>query len=102
MYNKNEGKRIFTLFFILLKDLCIFKAMKSGIFREIADSEKQGRIKYVRGSEFYNTMNSLVRQGDHVIIAQDKYGAVLKSQDFARTGISLSLRHCLNLHLAAI
>lgn len=64
--------------------------MKSGIFRDVAGSEKEGRIKYVRGAEFYSNLDSFVRQGDHVIIAEYRYERVLMSKDFSNTGISTS------------
>lgn len=60
--------------------------MNSGIFHEIAVSEKEGRVKYMRDVHYNNTL-SLVKQGDHVMIAEDRYERVLMSQDFSRTGI---------------
>ncbi|XP_071526992.1 probable glutamate receptor [Panulirus ornatus] len=63
-----------------------FKSVKSGIFRKIADSEKEGRINYVRGSEFYKNLDASVRRGDHVIIAEYRYERVLMSRDFSNTG----------------
>ncbi|XP_071545435.1 probable glutamate receptor [Panulirus ornatus] len=62
-----------------------FRSMTSGVFREIADSEKE-RIKYVRSVEFYKVMDTLVRRGDHVIIAGELYARVLRSQDFSLKG----------------
>ncbi|KAG7162377.1 Glutamate receptor 2-like 8 [Homarus americanus] len=63
-----------------------FEAMESGIFREVADSEREGRIMYVRGAEFSTYMNTLVSRGDHVIISEDRYQRVLKAQEFTSTG----------------
>lgn len=65
------------------------KAVKSGIFREVADYDEEGLIKYVNTPEFYTNMNSLVRQGDHVIITEDRYERVLMAKDFSRTGITI-------------
>ncbi|XP_071545438.1 uncharacterized protein [Panulirus ornatus] len=63
-----------------------FRAVKSGIFREVADHDKEGLIKYVNTPEFYDNMDSLVREGDHVIITEDRYERVLMARDFSRKG----------------
>ncbi|XP_071526994.1 LOW QUALITY PROTEIN: probable glutamate receptor [Panulirus ornatus] len=63
-----------------------YRSVNSGIFREIADSENVGRIQYVRSTQFPASMETLVRQGSHVLIAEDLYGRVLMAQDFSRTG----------------
>ncbi|XP_071545437.1 uncharacterized protein [Panulirus ornatus] len=62
-----------------------FRSMKSGVFREIADSEKK-RIKYIRSVEYYKMLDSLVREGDHVIVTGDQYGNVLMARDFSHKG----------------
>nr|XP_045624236.1 probable glutamate receptor [Procambarus clarkii] len=63
-----------------------YRAVQSGIFREIADSEKKGRIKYVTSTEFPSSVDIYVRRGHHVLIAEDRYEKVLMAQDFSRTG----------------
>lgn len=60
--------------------------MTSGVFKEVADSEGKGRIKYVSSLNFYKSLDELVRQGDHVLIIEDRYGRVLRAKDFSRTG----------------
>ncbi|XP_071531480.1 uncharacterized protein [Panulirus ornatus] len=63
----------------------MLKAMKSGVFREIADAEKK-RNKYVKSFELYSMLDSLVRRGEHVIVTGDQYGTTLISRDFSRKG----------------
>nr|XP_053652045.1 glutamate receptor ionotropic, kainate 4-like [Cherax quadricarinatus] len=63
-----------------------FRSVETGIFREVAGSEKSGRIKYVRGAEFSSNMDHFVRRGDHVIIAENRYEKVLMAQDFSAKG----------------
>ncbi|XP_071526982.1 glutamate receptor-like [Panulirus ornatus] len=63
-----------------------FRTAKTGVFREVGDSEKEGRIRFARGYEYYWSMDTLVRQGDHVIMAETLYGIVLQGQDFSNTG----------------
>nr|XP_053636401.1 LOW QUALITY PROTEIN: probable glutamate receptor [Cherax quadricarinatus] len=62
------------------------KAAKSGIYREIADSEKTGRLIYLPHPQFPEAIDTLVRRGDHVII--DVHGDVRSTiaQDFTKTG----------------
>ncbi|XP_071545434.1 probable glutamate receptor [Panulirus ornatus] len=63
-----------------------FRTAESGIFRDIGDSEKEGRIKFVKTFEFYSSLDTLVRQGDHTLMLETLYGRVLRGQDFSRTG----------------
>ncbi|XP_071526993.1 glutamate receptor ionotropic, delta-1-like [Panulirus ornatus] len=60
-----------------------FRAAKSGVFRDVGDSEKEGRIRFVKGYEYYWSLDTLVRKGDHVIFAETLFGRVLRGQDFS-------------------
>ncbi|XP_069951462.1 probable glutamate receptor [Cherax quadricarinatus] len=63
-----------------------YRSAQSGIFKEIADSEKKGRIMYAKTSEIPAIIDVLVRRGHHVLIAEDRYEKVLIAQDFSRSG----------------
>ncbi|XP_071535897.1 probable glutamate receptor [Panulirus ornatus] len=63
-----------------------FRAAKSGIFREIGDSEKEGRIKFVKSFKLYSSLDKWVRQGDHTLMLETLLGRVLRSQDFSHKG----------------
>nr|XP_053636402.1 probable glutamate receptor [Cherax quadricarinatus] len=62
------------------------KTAKFGIYREIADSEKTGRLIFIPHPQFPEAIDTLVRRGDHVII--DIRGDVRSTiaQDFTKTG----------------
>ncbi|XP_045601688.1 probable glutamate receptor [Procambarus clarkii] len=63
-----------------------FRSVDSGIFREVMDSEKAGRIKYVKSTEYTYMRDHLVRQGKHVFLGEDLSSKVLMAQDFSNTG----------------
>ncbi|XP_069945071.1 probable glutamate receptor [Cherax quadricarinatus] len=62
------------------------KSAKSGIYREIADAEKTGRVIYIPHLQFPEVIDSLVRRGDHVLV--DVHDGVKSNiaQDFTKTG----------------
>ncbi|XP_071536191.1 LOW QUALITY PROTEIN: probable glutamate receptor [Panulirus ornatus] len=62
-----------------------YRSVKSGIFREIAVAETKGRVKSLRDVIHHHKL-SLFKQGDHVLIAEDRYLQVLTSEDFSSTG----------------
>ncbi|XP_071523954.1 probable glutamate receptor [Panulirus ornatus] len=62
------------------------RTVKSGIFREIADLEVEGRIKFLTLAEFRDSVDTLVRQGDHIIVDVGVTQRNLVVQDFSRTG----------------
>ncbi|KAK4311248.1 hypothetical protein Pmani_017227 [Petrolisthes manimaculis] len=45
-----------------------FRSVESGIYREVREAEKDGRIKFHTLSDFYHVINTLVRPGHHVLI----------------------------------
>nr|XP_053636405.1 probable glutamate receptor [Cherax quadricarinatus] len=62
------------------------RSAKSGIYREIADAEKIGRVIFRPHPQFPEVIDTLVRRGDHVLI-NDEYD--IKSniaQDFTKAG----------------
>ncbi|XP_071532996.1 LOW QUALITY PROTEIN: probable glutamate receptor [Panulirus ornatus] len=58
---------------------------QSGIYREIAESEKIGRIVYRTQSQFPESINTLVRRGDHVLMEVEVAIKVLMARDFTHT-----------------
>ncbi|KAG7159495.1 probable glutamate receptor isoform X1 [Homarus americanus] len=62
------------------------RSVESGIFREVMDSEKEGRIIYVKTTEYTYMRDELVRLGTYVFLGEDLSGKVLMAQDFSNTG----------------
>ncbi|XP_071524479.1 probable glutamate receptor [Panulirus ornatus] len=62
------------------------RSVQSGTFREIADMEAEGRLKFHTSSQFFSSVNTLVRWGDHVIVNDDRTIKYLVTLDFSRTG----------------
>lgn len=60
--------------------------MKSGIFREVADLESQGRIKFQKLSDLLGSVNTLVRRGDHVLLDMEIVNKLIIGGDFTKTG----------------
>ncbi|KAG7155419.1 putative olfactory ionotropic receptor IR4-like 25 [Homarus americanus] len=81
-----EANNAYVQYYRNISGLIFYQAVESGVFREIADLESEGRIKYVRSTEFPSSIDIFVRNGDHVLIAEDRYERVLMAQDFSRTG----------------
>ncbi|XP_071545444.1 uncharacterized protein [Panulirus ornatus] len=62
-------------------------SVQSGRFREVSDLEKIGRLKYKKLSEFPESMNTLVRRGDHVLVETDAAIRIYMARDFTNTGL---------------
>ncbi|XP_053626541.1 probable glutamate receptor [Cherax quadricarinatus] len=62
------------------------KSANSGIYREVADAEKTGRLIWRTHSEFAEALDTLVRRGDHVLIDVDNAIRSYIAQDFTKTG----------------
>ena len=62
------------------------KSVSSGIFREVAEREKAGGIKFQLLHEFWGSMDTLLRKGDHVLIAVEIMTRFLISHDFTKRG----------------
>ncbi|XP_069168866.1 probable glutamate receptor [Procambarus clarkii] len=63
-----------------------FRAVESGIFREVAEAETKSRVKYKLLSEFPQAINTLVRRGDHVLIDLEIVITMIIGQYFTHTG----------------
>nr|XP_045600082.1 probable glutamate receptor [Procambarus clarkii] len=61
-------------------------SVESGIFRDIANLEKKGRVVYRTQSQFEETIDTLVRSGHHVLMEVDMSIKAYVAQDFTRTG----------------
>ncbi|XP_071536824.1 glutamate receptor ionotropic, kainate 2-like [Panulirus ornatus] len=63
-----------------------FRSVESGIFREVGDLEKKDRIVYRTQPEFPEAIDTLVRQGDHMLMEVEMGIRVYMAQDYTRTG----------------
>ncbi|XP_071524147.1 glutamate receptor ionotropic, delta-2-like [Panulirus ornatus] len=63
-----------------------FRDAESGIFREVANAGEEGRIIYQRSTSFPESVETLVRRGEHVLIVEDLTEKVFVAQDFSKTG----------------
>ncbi|XP_068230709.1 probable glutamate receptor [Palaemon carinicauda] len=60
--------------------------VKSGVFREVALLWDKGRMKYMEDSEFLGAVDTLVRQGDHVILTTSLTADMYMANLYTRTG----------------
>ncbi|XP_045612759.2 probable glutamate receptor [Procambarus clarkii] len=63
-----------------------FREVKSGIYREIGDLEKKGRLVYITLLQLGDIINTLVRRGDHVVMDVDFGLKAYMSRDFTTSG----------------
>ncbi|XP_071524468.1 probable glutamate receptor [Panulirus ornatus] len=63
-----------------------FRSAESGIFREVAEAETAGRVKYRRLAEYPKSVDTLVRRGDHVLIEAEAVLTMMTAQDFSQKG----------------
>ncbi|XP_069182971.1 probable glutamate receptor [Procambarus clarkii] len=63
-----------------------FRTSTSGIYREVGDLETKGRVVRRPHSEIIAALDTLVRQGDHVLMDMDDNIISLMFDDFLRTG----------------
>lgn len=75
--------------YIYIFNYLLFKVADSGVYHELALSEKMGRILYQRSSLFLNSVDMLVRHGSHVLIAEDLTHQGYVAEDFSKTGCLL-------------
>ncbi|XP_066984757.1 probable glutamate receptor [Macrobrachium rosenbergii] len=61
-------------------------SVTSGIFHEVAESEKRGRMEYTTGSDYGITLENLVAKGDHVLIIEDLSLRMLLAEHFSKSG----------------
>ncbi|XP_071535588.1 probable glutamate receptor [Panulirus ornatus] len=62
------------------------RTVKSGIFREVADLESEGRVTFHTQAQFRESIDTLVRRGDHILVDVGVTQRNLIVQDFSRTG----------------
>nr|XP_053636394.1 glutamate receptor-like [Cherax quadricarinatus] len=62
------------------------KSATSGVYREIADIEKSGRLIFKRRPEFLDLIDTLVRRGDHVIASSHSSFRTPIGHDFTKSG----------------
>lgn len=76
--------------------------MESGIFREVMDSEKDGRLVYVTTTGYLEAAQTLVTGGRHVLVVEDLTGRVIMADYFSLTGspaVSPLLLLCYRVYL---
>nr|XP_053636403.1 probable glutamate receptor [Cherax quadricarinatus] len=64
----------------------IMKSASSGVYREIIDAEKTGRLIFKQRPEFMDVIYTLVRRGDHVSTGAHTGFRAIIAQDFSKTG----------------
>nr|XP_053641775.1 probable glutamate receptor [Cherax quadricarinatus] len=62
------------------------QSAESGIYREMANVEKMGRLMWIAQAQFVAAIDTLVRQGDHILIEVDNAQKAFVAQDYTRTG----------------
>ncbi|XP_071535592.1 LOW QUALITY PROTEIN: uncharacterized protein [Panulirus ornatus] len=62
------------------------RTVKYGIFREIADLQSKGRVKFHTQAQFQESVDLLVRRGDHILVDISGTQRNLVAEDFSRTG----------------
>ncbi|XP_063884890.1 glutamate receptor ionotropic, delta-2-like isoform X2 [Scylla paramamosain] len=62
------------------------RGVQSGMFREVADMEKKGRLKFHTQTQFSKSLDTLVRAGDHVLVEIYSTVKTLMALDFSKKG----------------
>ena len=62
------------------------KDVKSGVFREVADLEEEGRLQFHTQAQFQTSLDTLVRAGDHVLIDMENNIRGLVALDVSKKG----------------
>nr|XP_053641801.1 probable glutamate receptor [Cherax quadricarinatus] len=62
-----------------------FRSATSGIYKAVADLEKKGRNVYQKSTVFPESVDKLIRRGDHVLILEELTEEVFIAQDFSVT-----------------
>ncbi|XP_064120395.1 glutamate receptor ionotropic, delta-1-like [Macrobrachium nipponense] len=63
-----------------------FEAAESGIFKEVYEAGRRGRITYITPQEYVETANRLVSRGDHVLLHPDLAMKLFLTEDFMDKG----------------
>ncbi|KAG7159838.1 putative Glutamate receptor 2-like 18 [Homarus americanus] len=70
----------------LRRDSHVRTSMESGIYREVAETESRGGIRYQTLFEVFHSADTLVRRGDHVLINNEIIISMIVSRDVLKTG----------------
>nr|XP_045600623.1 glutamate receptor U1-like [Procambarus clarkii] len=62
------------------------REIESGMYREIADLKDKGRLIYIVHTEFEESMHTLVKRGDYVLMELDYGVKIYMSRDFTSSG----------------
>ncbi|KAK4325102.1 hypothetical protein Pmani_004257 [Petrolisthes manimaculis] len=62
-------------------------SVEAGVFVGVRAAEENGRLQYVKSTEYTPILDKQVRHGTHVFVFEDLTGRVLKANDFSRTGM---------------
>ncbi|KAK8384566.1 hypothetical protein O3P69_014266 [Scylla paramamosain] len=65
------------------------RSVKSGIFREVADLEDEGRLRFHTQAQYLDSFNTLVRAGDHVLVDGENTIKRLIALDFSQKAIAI-------------
>ncbi|XP_068216611.1 uncharacterized protein [Palaemon carinicauda] len=63
-----------------------FMSAVSGVFKDVAESRKEGRITYIKATEYTDVLEMLVMEGHHVLIIEDLSLRMLLAEHFTKTG----------------
>ncbi|KAK4327311.1 hypothetical protein Pmani_002252 [Petrolisthes manimaculis] len=76
-----------------------YKSVESGVFFGVRRADEEGRIKFVKSTEYDFTLDHLVRPGTHAFIFEDLTARILKASDFSRTGPFMDHAFSISLYL---
>ncbi|XP_045123995.1 uncharacterized protein LOC123511952 [Portunus trituberculatus] len=62
------------------------RSVQSGIFREVAELEDEGRLTFHTQAQYLKSFNTLVRAGDHVLVDGENTIKRLIALDFSQKG----------------
>ena len=62
----------------------IFKEVKSGVFREVAALENEGRLMFHTQAQFHESLDTLVRRGRHVLVDMENNIRGLVASDVSK------------------
>ncbi|KAK4322815.1 hypothetical protein Pmani_006480 [Petrolisthes manimaculis] len=65
------------------------QSVESGVFLGVRRADEEGRIKFVKTTEFDFTLDHLVRPGTHAFFVEDLTARTLKTNDFSRSAKKL-------------
>ncbi|KAK8384803.1 hypothetical protein O3P69_014387 [Scylla paramamosain] len=62
------------------------RTVESGVFREVAELEEKGRLKFLTQAQFQESLDTLVRSGHHVLVDNGNAVRNLVALDFSQKG----------------